>query len=223
MQTLTVASLDSAWTFVRDFANHKPAGEVKELGEVLAALISTKTSDVPSFHALALEYTRAAYAARFVGLDSESIRRETPAAVAAPEVTEVPAPAVPNGTYTVLFDADDDSDYVTLDVCDDWRSDAPAGSQVVKYLRGLDNWSNYKGFAFLRGTEVRIWRNGTHGARQIQALTILLNGAAQGKLGDMSRAYGIRSGKCGICGRKLTTPESLAYGIGPVCRDKSGW
>lgn len=27
-------------------------------------------------------------------------------------------------------------------------------------------------------------------------------------------------GRCGKCGRKLTTPESIACGLGPVCRSK---
>jgi hypothetical protein len=27
-------------------------------------------------------------------------------------------------------------------------------------------------------------------------------------------------GRCGMCGRKLTDPESIARGIGPVCADK---
>ena len=35
--------------------------------------------------------------------------------------------------------------------------------------------------------------------------------------------YGRELGVCGICGRTLTDEESRAYGIGPVCREKSGW
>ena len=29
-------------------------------------------------------------------------------------------------------------------------------------------------------------------------------------------------GKCGVCGRKLTNPESIASGIGPVCATRVG-
>lgn len=32
--------------------------------------------------------------------------------------------------------------------------------------------------------------------------------------------YGQRTGTCGDCGRALSNEESLAYGIGPVCRNK---
>lgn len=30
----------------------------------------------------------------------------------------------------------------------------------------------------------------------------------------------MHSGKCSACGRKLTTPESIAIGMGPVCRSR---
>ena len=38
-----------------------------------------------------------------------------------------------------------------------------------------------------------------------------------------SMLYGERIGKCGVCGKTLTDPESRAQGIGPVCRQKQGW
>lgn len=31
------------------------------------------------------------------------------------------------------------------------------------------------------------------------------------------RAYGRELGECGVCGRTLTNPESIAAGIGPIC------
>lgn len=33
-------------------------------------------------------------------------------------------------------------------------------------------------------------------------------------------AYGMFTGKCGICGRPLTDPESVGRGIGPDCLGK---
>ena len=58
--------------------------------------------------------------------------------------------------------------------------------------------------------------------------------AYQGKMVDALRqvaadpraasiAYGRELGVCGVCSRTLTDPESIAYGIGPVCREKTGW
>lgn len=35
--------------------------------------------------------------------------------------------------------------------------------------------------------------------------------------------YGRELGHCGICGRTLTDPDSIANGIGPVCAGRVGW
>lgn len=35
--------------------------------------------------------------------------------------------------------------------------------------------------------------------------------------------YGRELGHCGICGRTLTDPDSIAAGIGPVCAGRAGW
>ncbi len=41
--------------------------------------------------------------------------------------------------------------------------------------------------------------------------------------GDLPEGYNIRhAGKCGCCGRKLTTPDSLDRGIGPECMKRFG-
>jgi hypothetical protein len=38
-----------------------------------------------------------------------------------------------------------------------------------------------------------------------------------GELELAGKAYAVESGNCRRCGRRLTTPESIAAGIGPVC------
>ena len=38
-----------------------------------------------------------------------------------------------------------------------------------------------------------------------------------------AKAYGQRTGECACCGRKLTSAESIALSIGPICRAKFGW
>lgn len=38
-----------------------------------------------------------------------------------------------------------------------------------------------------------------------------------------SKAYGVQLGACGVCGRTLTHPDSIAAGIGPVCASRMGW
>jgi len=36
-------------------------------------------------------------------------------------------------------------------------------------------------------------------------------------------AYGRKTGRCSICGRDLTDPESVARGIGPICLQLLSW
>ncbi len=37
---------------------------------------------------------------------------------------------------------------------------------------------------------------------------------------EQAKAYGRKTGRCMVCGRKLTHPASIAAGIGPVCAGK---
>ena len=37
---------------------------------------------------------------------------------------------------------------------------------------------------------------------------------------EEARDYGVRHGVCAACGRTLTNPESIEYGIGPICRTR---
>lgn len=52
--------------------------------------------------------------------------------------------------------------------------------------------------------------------------TILGQIQQQGVL-ECSTRYGREIGRCGVCHRTLTNAESRDAGIGPVCREKSGW
>lgn len=42
-------------------------------------------------------------------------------------------------------------------------------------------------------------------------------------LRELTVAYGQHTGSCGVCGRTLTDPESIARHIGPVCASRRGW
>lgn len=35
--------------------------------------------------------------------------------------------------------------------------------------------------------------------------------------------HGVRTGRCGCCGRLLTDEGSIARGVGPICAEKAGW
>lgn len=36
-------------------------------------------------------------------------------------------------------------------------------------------------------------------------------------------AYGKKFGRCAVCDRELSNPESVERGIGPICADRMGW
>lgn len=126
---------------------------------------------------------------------------------------------VPNGYYTIVFP---DKTHVTLRLRQNKMENAPPNSQIVGYLSGSDNTSNYTNFAFVNGRKYRIWnrfRDQTGSfQRQFQALDTLLD--KNNDVYDMGRAYAIMSGNCMMCNQLLTDPLSIECSIGPICRLK---
>jgi hypothetical protein len=114
---------------------------------------------------------------------------------------------IPNGYYTVEFP---NGDYRTLKVSP-WES---RGIQMVSYLCGPDNTTDYKGFAELDGTASRLWRNFREDTILARALDILT--AAEDR-SALTEGFARRSGRCSRCGRVLTVPSSLNAGLGPEC------
>ena len=53
-----------------------------------------------------------------------------------------------------------------------------------------------------------------------QAITVL-EAIAADPIGAL-QLYGRLIGSCGVCHRTLTDPESIRFGIGPVCRERLG-
>lgn len=124
------------------------------------------------------------------------------------------------GIYTVTFG---DGQYRTLKIkTQDADASFAAGKTVAYYLNGPDNWRNYKGFAFvnLETSGYSVWQSYRGEGMIVDALRVLLSGKEA--MVNGLKAYGQRSGSCGLCGRQLTTPESLALGIGPICAAKLG-
>ena len=90
----------------------------------------------------------------------------------------------------------------------------------VKLLTGPDNTSdfNYLGTIFDDGTKLIAKRGGkiTPDAPSFQALKFTLAVLHSGA--EFPPAFSFRhEGKCGMCGRKLTEPDSIDRGIGPIC------
>jgi hypothetical protein len=89
--------------------------------------------------------------------------------------------------------------------------------QWLSYLCGADNVGDYKTIGFLHGNEVILTAAGKF-QDIVAAARFLVKNATN--IGEYGRQYALRSGKCYVCNRKLTTPESIANGIGPKCAAK---
>ncbi len=130
---------------------------------------------------------------------------------------------LPDGTYTVVFE---EGNHRTLKIATAPESSKLAGKRIISYLSGSDNadWRSYTGFGFINDTDdgdecsFFIWSKFRIGKG-------LLTEAVEVLLGDpkaAAKAYGMESGRCCVCGRLLTVPESIEAGIGPVCAVKFG-
>lgn len=119
------------------------------------------------------------------------------------------------GFYTVQLD---DSLHLTLrieDASKEWNTNA----YVVGVLTGTDNTSDYTNFAFLyKSGRIQMWKKFSTGYDNWKdALQFLVLGdvSERAKMGKM---FAVQSGRCWRCGRLLTTLDSVADGIGPVCK-----
>jgi hypothetical protein len=97
--------------------------------------------------------------------------------------------------------------------------DSPAGPfYFVSVLAGPDNVTDYTyiGYIvhnkFFWGAKSRL----SAGVQSVRAFKWFYDRAVKGNV-EPVKVY--HSGKCGRCGRKLTTPESITMGLGPVCQE----
>lgn len=215
--------LDRMWTLSKD--------ELAEHGRILARYASTGHGDdgLPVLDIKAVNFllteAREIYRERFMNGKQSSAPVAAPATQPEPQAPRATGTGwngqILDGTYTLVFG---DGEYRTLKVKTQ-PADASfkPGTQLISYLNGPDNWSNYKSFGEIkRGNYLHVWlKYQTDGmGTVIDAAEALLAGPES--MIDGLKAYGLQSGKCGICGRKLTVPESIERGIGPECWGKLG-
>ena len=88
----------------------------------------------------------------------------------------------------------------------------------VAVLSGPDNTSNYSylgciwdGSKFIHGKKSRIGLD----APSARGFRWFWSHLSKGSIKDPCEFW--HAGRCGACGRKLTVPESIASGLGPVC------
>lgn len=140
----------------------------------------------------------------------------------APSADDAPQAAkhTPNGTYTIILNREID-EYRTIRLEDAPETfNAAPGTQIASFLSGADNEGDYTGFAFVMGDVLRVWkkyRNNAAATKSIKALNMLIT--SDDPMAAM-REYVLRSSRCGVCNRKLTTPDSIRAGIEPICRGK---
>jgi hypothetical protein len=95
----------------------------------------------------------------------------------------------------------------------------------VKHLFGPDNsWDGdwaFLGVVFADNrTVLRAGKKGKPDAPSFKALNWAL-GHLRAGVGDIPADLTIQhNDQCGVCGRELTDPVSVATGIGPICRSK---
>jgi hypothetical protein len=121
-------------------------------------------------------------------------------------------PVTHNGTVTV---ASPTGKHVTFRIHTQPEEDAFApGQRVVSVLVGPNNEKDYEAFAFVN-RKIRLFRK-KRTARYVGFAKVLSHPKHYEAMGMEYRW----AARCRVCGRKLTTPQSLKSGIGPVCQKR---
>ena len=122
------------------------------------------------------------------------------------------------GKATFTVENTQSGEYYTYCIRTNTYPNNDAVSRFVSLLTGSDNESDY--------TYLGMWRYGrfeTTKASQLPIESAPCRGIAyvidvvEGRREEHPLMKIRHEGKCGKCGRKLTTPESLDRGIGPEC------
>ena len=175
----------------------------------------------------------------------QSQQNHTPQQVAAMRAA---APALHNGTYTVSWtDSKGKPRHYTVKV-HTARKGKLAGERIISLLTGPDNESSYQGVAFWNDATIsaRVWSryrsafapmpsriDGTTWPDEFNSIerkiAVFLGIELKTPATDDAHGHWIGRGfriayatNCVVCNRLLTTPESIAAGIGPSCTSRGG-
>ena len=92
----------------------------------------------------------------------------------------------------------------------------------VSTLYGVDNTSNYS-YVGMIASDGKFMLTGksrfNEKSPQCEAFSWVWGWLREGVIKDTLEVW--HEGRCGVCGRKLTVPESIEKGIGPECQKKS--
>jgi hypothetical protein len=122
-----------------------------------------------------------------------------------------------NAYFTV---SNDKGDHFTFRVSR--RKNEDSSPYFVSVLKGPDNTANYKYMGLYRrqNNVLEIRGKSTFKSTDVEARTF--QWALRVIAGDFKLPEGYRiqhAGKCCVCARMLTTPDSISKGIGPKCAD----
>lgn len=126
-----------------------------------------------------------------------------------------------NGIYTIQNLST--SDYRTFKIhsqLEDARF-AP-GRRIISLLDGADNHNSYRGFGFVEDDGIFVWNKyrGKDKMSSFDWFSIMVWHIATRTPHNFFdyNAYKLHlEGKCIKCNRRLTTPQSIESGIGPIC------
>lgn len=97
------------------------------------------------------------------------------------------------------------------------RNRDDATIRFVQILQGPNNETDYGYIGFIRPNIGFVYGGNKASvspeARSVKAFQWFWKHIS----GDLKSVEVFHSGKCGKCGRKLTTPDSISRGLGPVC------
>lgn len=146
------------------------------------------------------------------------------------------APRIHNGTYSISFPRGGSHRTLKVHTVKDGNL---AGKRIISLLAGPDNTSDYVGFGFVDDDHVTVWRKCRSAVMTAQCADFYGDewnddwsrwqkaAAVFTDLTLRERGYWtsegcelLLEGRCVVCNRKLTVPESIKTGIGPVCASK---
>jgi hypothetical protein len=102
--------------------------------------------------------------------------------------------------------------------------DSPERPWLISVLAGQDNEADYRYLGTLRpaGFSATAKTGTLRGSISFAAFDFFARRVLQAQ-GDMPAGLEVwHDGRCGMCGRTLTTPESVALGLGPICASRVG-
>lgn len=91
------------------------------------------------------------------------------------------------------------------------------GKRILGLLTGSDNTNSYTNFAFVDDFGIHIW--GKKQTETYLAYARMLENLAKHEANKLIEVHAETTCRC--CNRKLTTPESVISGIGPICAKKN--